>query len=333
MQMFQDEAGVKAVIEFCKSVCLAMSDYYIDAGCDVIALVDPMTSQIGPKHFRQFITEPVSEVFEHIRKQDRLSSFFVCGHAQQNIEAMCECRPDNVSVDENIPLDYFRDICLANSISFGGNIQLTVVLLLGSRNDVQINAQDCLNTGGQKGFVLAPGCDLPYATSPENLEAVADTIILNKTDSAPEERVSETSERLTELNPHAVQLRSSYCDIPAAELEAALSPPSDRETRHPGHGLLSMGRPVSIHSAVLRSTRKITAANLDRFLAAWQEKAYRIKGYVNLDDRSVVRVQVCFDDNQITAVDKEPGPTELIALGPGVYPDEFVDRFRSLTVS
>jgi len=25
---------------------------------------------------------------------------FVCGHAQQNVEAMCACKPDNISIDE-----------------------------------------------------------------------------------------------------------------------------------------------------------------------------------------------------------------------------------------
>jgi MtaA/CmuA family methyltransferase len=174
IELYQDAQGIKEILEFCKQVCLAMSGYYIDAGCDLIAVVDPMTSQIGPKHFNQFIAEPAKEIFSFIRERESLSSFFVCGHAQQNIEAMCACRPDNISVDENIPLAYVRDICLEQNISFGGNLQLTVVLLLGSPNDAKLNAQDCVNTSGGRGFILAPGCDLPYAAPPENIEAVAE---------------------------------------------------------------------------------------------------------------------------------------------------------------
>ncbi len=174
MQMYENEQGIKEIIDFCKQVCLAMSDYYIEAGCDIIAVVDPMTSQIGPNHFKQFITNPAKEIFAFIKQKQGLSSFFVCGHAQQNIEVMCDCKPDNISVDENIPLGYVRDICLGRNISFGGNLQLTVVLLLGNRNDTLLNVQDCVDTGGERGFILAPGCDLPYATPPENLEAVAE---------------------------------------------------------------------------------------------------------------------------------------------------------------
>ena len=173
MHMLTDPDRVIDVFEFSKNVAVAMADYYIDAGCDVIALVDPMTSQIGPDQFRQFVSTPATEIFDHIRKRQRFSSFFVCGHAQQNVEVMCDCRPDNVSVDENIPLDYVRETALKKGVSFGGNMQLTVVLLLGDEKDATQHALECMDEGGDSGFILAPGCDLPYATPPENLIAVA----------------------------------------------------------------------------------------------------------------------------------------------------------------
>ncbi len=176
MAMFDEPERVEAVLAFCRRVGERMVDGYVEAGCDVIAVVDPMTSQIGPEQFRRYVTPEAAPLFERIGTADRFSSFFVCGHAQQNIQAMCECGPDNVSVDENIPLEYVRDVCLPRGISFGGNMQLTTVLLMGSEADAQRSALDCLDTGGKTGFVLAPGCDLPYATPPANLVAVSELI-------------------------------------------------------------------------------------------------------------------------------------------------------------
>ncbi len=172
MKMFDQADYVHRLMRFCADVCKAMSNYYLDAGCDIIAMVDPMTSQIGPDQFTQFVTPYATEVFEMIRKRGALSSFFVCGHAQQNIAVMCQCKCDNISIDENIPLDYVRQECQRHNISFGGNLQLTSVLLLGGPIDSQKNAIACLELGGEKGFILSPGCDLPYATPPANLEAV-----------------------------------------------------------------------------------------------------------------------------------------------------------------
>jgi MtaA/CmuA family methyltransferase len=172
MKIFEEPAFVTKLFGFCEKVSKRMTDYYIEAGCDVIAVVDPMTSQIDPVTFETFVSPPMTKIFDHIREKRALSSFFVCGHAQQNIQVMCGCKPDNISIDENIPLDYVKDIALRHNISFGGNLQLTVVLLMGTPEDAAFNALDCIELGGNLGFILAPGCDLPMATPPENLIAV-----------------------------------------------------------------------------------------------------------------------------------------------------------------
>lgn len=173
LKLYESPAEVEQLMEFCTNVGITMSEYLMDAGCDVIAVVDPMTSQIDPDTFQQFVTPYATRIFNFIRQKQKLSSFFVCGHAQQNIEVMCNCRPDNISIDENIPLDYVKGIALPKGISFGGNMRLTVVLLMGSEDDARQEALSCLDSGGTKGFILAPGCDLPMETPSANLKAVA----------------------------------------------------------------------------------------------------------------------------------------------------------------
>lgn len=176
VKMFEEPETIQEILEFSKNVAIAMAEYYIEAGCDVIAVVDPMTSQIDPGSFQQFVSNPVTEIFDAIRKKGAFSSFFVCGHAQQNIEIMCKCKPDNVSIDENIPLDFVKQIALENKVSFGGNMKLTVVLLMGTTEDCKRDAVDCMDLGGKQGFILAPGCDLPMDTPVENLQAISSVV-------------------------------------------------------------------------------------------------------------------------------------------------------------
>jgi len=176
MKLFEDPEYVMEVMDFCTKVAVGYSEMLLDAGCDVIAVVDPMTSQIDPLSFETYVTPFVSQIFDFVRKKDKLSSFFVCGHAQQNIEAMCDCRPDNISIDENIPLDYVKEIALSKKISFGGNLKLTVVLLMGDPDDCKHDALTCLDLGGNTGFILAPGCDLPMQTPVENIQAVSELV-------------------------------------------------------------------------------------------------------------------------------------------------------------
>jgi len=176
MDTYDCPDDLQRLLTFCAAVAERMAELLVEAGADVIALVDPMTSQIGPDHFVELCAPHARRVFERVRALGRRSSFFVCGHAQKNVEAMCDCGCDNVSIDENIPLDYVREVCLAKGRSFGGNLQLTVVMLTGTPDDNRRHAIECLEIGGRRGFVLAPGCDLPFATPPENVEAVAEMV-------------------------------------------------------------------------------------------------------------------------------------------------------------
>ena len=176
MKLMMEPDYVHELMQFTTKVCHFMANEYIKTGVDVVAIVDPMTSQIDPDSFETFVQPYATEVFESIRKQGALSSFFVCGNAKQNIEAMCNCKPDNISIDENIPLDYVRDVSLAKGVSFGGNIQLTVSLLMGTEEECQRDALACMDIGGNKGFLLAPGCDIPMDTPEKNMKAIADLV-------------------------------------------------------------------------------------------------------------------------------------------------------------
>lgn len=176
MKMFDDRQGVCDLMDFCAETGKAMSRYLIESGCDVVAVVDPMTSQIGPDQFKEFCSEPSIKVFDYIRELGAKGSFFVCGHAQNNIEVMADCHCDNISIDENIPLDFVKEVCLKKGVSFGGNMKLTTVMLLGTPDDNKVDAFECMEIGGFEGFILAPGCDMPFAVPPANVEAIADVV-------------------------------------------------------------------------------------------------------------------------------------------------------------
>ena len=176
MAMYDDPPYVHEVMDYCTGVANTMASYYVANGCDIVAVVDPMTSQISPRDFSTFVTEPISRVFASVRKAGRKSSFFVCGHAQKNIENMCACGPDNISIDENIPLDYVKETTAKHGVSFGGNMKLTTVMLFGDEQENVRHAAECIAIGGRKGFILAPGCDIPYHVPPANIIAVSEMV-------------------------------------------------------------------------------------------------------------------------------------------------------------
>lgn len=176
LMMFDDPDGVKKVINYCAEVASKSAQIYIKNGADVIAVVDPMTSQISSDHFREFATPGLNIVFDSVRENQAKSSMFVCGDAYRNLEEMCLTTADSVSVDEQIPIPHLRTLCEKHEKAFGGNIRLTSVLLLGDEDDAKLETIDILKKGGTCGFILSPGCDLPYHTPPANLQAVSEMV-------------------------------------------------------------------------------------------------------------------------------------------------------------
>ena len=172
--MFDFEEEVESLFAFCNRVCMKMADYYIEAGMDVIAIVDPLISQISTAHFEQYMTAPYTELFAHIREKGAFSSFFVCGDATRNIEVMCQTAPDSISVDENVNLLAAKEISDKYNVAIGGNIPLTSIMLLGNQQDNMKFAVDLLDSVKvKKNFILAPGCDMPYDVPVENCIGVA----------------------------------------------------------------------------------------------------------------------------------------------------------------
>ena len=185
MDMYDDEDAVAEFLDYCNAVAKKMAVYYIEAGMDVIAVVDPLISQISSDHFEQFMHKPFSELFAHIRSLGALSSFFVCGDATRNIEVMCKTGPDAVSIDENVDILAAKRITDRYNIAIGGNIPLTTVMLHGNQQDNMKFVVELLNSiEDKKNFILSPGCDMPYAVPVENVIGVAQA--LYETDSVRE---------------------------------------------------------------------------------------------------------------------------------------------------
>lgn len=185
MDMYDDDEYVKDLMSFCTDSAKKMIDMFVDAGMDVIAIVDPLVSQISVDHFEEFLSEPFAEIFRYIREEKKVfSSFFVCGNATRNIEVMCKTAPDSISVDENVDIMAAKAICDKYNVVIGGNIPLTSVMLHGTQQDNMKFVVDMLaKLDEYKNFIVAPGCDMPYAVPVENTIGAAQAV-LNTADSA-----------------------------------------------------------------------------------------------------------------------------------------------------
>jgi len=176
MDMYDDEGYVKNLMAYATDVAIAVADYYIDAGMDVLGSVDPLISQISPDMFEQFMAADYKRFFDHVRSRGAYSSFFVCGDATKNLDVMAQTGPDCLSIDENIDIVEAKKVTDKYGILISGNLQLTVVMLLGNQKDNQKAAIELMDKMGNKGFILAPGCDMPFGVPVENIVGIGQAV-------------------------------------------------------------------------------------------------------------------------------------------------------------
>lgn len=176
MDMYDEPEYVEALMNYCADVNIKMAEMYIDAGMDVIAVVDPLVSQVSPSHFDEMLSGAFIRVFDYIRSRGVLSSFFVCGNATSQIEVMCKTHPDSVSVDENVDLAEAKKVTDSFNIAIGGNIPLTTTMLFGNQKDNMKFVVELLDKITHNNLIVSPGCDMPYNIPPENTIAAIQAI-------------------------------------------------------------------------------------------------------------------------------------------------------------
>jgi uroporphyrinogen decarboxylase len=174
MDMFDHPDYLRELIAYTTRAAKRISEFYLEAGMDVIAVVDPLVSQISPKHFRNFLLADFNDLFSFIRAKEAFSSFFVCGDATKNIDVMCQTSPDCIAVDENIDMLAAKQITDQYNITLEGNIPLTTCMLFGTQRDnikYVLDLIDAIFPGDTlpKNLIISPGCDMPYDVPVDNV--------------------------------------------------------------------------------------------------------------------------------------------------------------------
>jgi len=175
-KMIKKPDEVHEVMAFCSRVCRDISRMYLERGVEIIAVVDPMTSQISPEFFDKFVVPSYDETIDLCEEFKAPTINFVCGNATRIVPNLAKLRMNGFAVDENIDFAYVAAEAQKNKKVYAGNLPLTVGLLFGEVEDNVKFAEECIAKGKGPGFILAPGCDMPYFTEIENVVAVMNVV-------------------------------------------------------------------------------------------------------------------------------------------------------------
>lgn len=154
--VYKNKDFANQVLECAGMICEQGVKFYAEMGAEIIAIVDPVASQIRDTTFAEFVTPNCQPAIKAIHDADRTSSFFICGDCTKVMEEVCKLGTHGFAVDEQLNMNYIRDMALKYGKGFGGNLKLTLALSLGlisPREDAIVS----LAAGGSHGYTFAPG--------------------------------------------------------------------------------------------------------------------------------------------------------------------------------
>jgi MtaA/CmuA family methyltransferase len=145
------------IMEFAGKVAAESARIYAEEiGCEIVALVEPVGSQVRPDTYDKFVIPTSQPGLEAIRKAGKTTALYICGDATKIVENMMYTGASCVCVDEQLNMNYVRDCALKYGRGFGGNLKLTLALSLGIV-DPREDAIVSLAAGGKLGYTFSPG--------------------------------------------------------------------------------------------------------------------------------------------------------------------------------
>jgi len=178
LMLLENPSLAHKIIEKVAAWTIDLAKASIDAGTEVIGLVDPTAggSVISRKHFIEFSVPILKWANEEIKKHKNVPTYLhICGDVRDRLDLMADTGVDAISIDNMVDLGFAKE-AVGDRVCIIGNVDPVRTLLLGSPADVERDSRHCIAQAGKDGgFILAPGCGVAPDTAPANLEMMTAT--------------------------------------------------------------------------------------------------------------------------------------------------------------
>lgn len=145
----------------------------INAGANLICILEPTAVVLGPEQFRQFSGYYVHHIIESYKYANVETIYHVCGNTMHLLKEMVDCGITAVSLDSpETGIDMVKALQIVpEDIVVMGNINPTSTMKDGTIEEVRQKTTNLLEKmRPYPNFLLSTGCDLPPGTPAENMQ-------------------------------------------------------------------------------------------------------------------------------------------------------------------
>lgn len=159
---------VLATLNYAEDVISRYAKELVNAGADLVAILEPTATFLSPKSFSRFSGNYVNRI---ARRLDAMTVLHICGDTTRLVPVMGQLDIQGLSLDSMVDLSIAARKIPSDMVLIG-NLDPVRIMVNESPEGVRRAVRNLLDAmSPYENFVLSTGCDLPQETPLENIRA------------------------------------------------------------------------------------------------------------------------------------------------------------------
>jgi len=175
INLLDEPEAMEQLIHICAQQGILFAKAQVEAGAHIIGIGDAATSLIGPALYEEFVLPYQQQMIRAIHDMGVPVKLHICGNINPVMHLVAQTGADIVDCDFMVDMDRAADI-LPKGCCICGNFNPVEVLYEGTPEMVRQATKTCMALSRKNNNFVAPGCEIPKDTPPENVLAIHETL-------------------------------------------------------------------------------------------------------------------------------------------------------------
>lgn len=171
INLLDEPEAMEQLLDICTQQGILFAKAQVEAGTHIMGIGDAATSLIGPALYEEFVLPYQKRMIRAIHDMGIPVKLHICGNIGPVMELIAQTGADIVDCDFMVDMERTADI-LPEGTCICGNFNPVEVMYQGTPDMVQAEVRRCKALSRRNHNFIAPGCEVPKDTPPENMLAL-----------------------------------------------------------------------------------------------------------------------------------------------------------------
>lgn len=171
MNLLDEPEAMHQLLDICTQQGILFAKAQVEAGAHIMGIGDSAASLVGPTLYEEFVLPYQQRLIRAIHDMGIKVKLHICGNIGPVMHLVAQAGADMVDCDFMVDMERAADI-LPQGTCVCGNFNPVEVMYQGTPEMVKAEVRRCKELGRRNNNFIAPGCEVPKDTPPENMLAL-----------------------------------------------------------------------------------------------------------------------------------------------------------------